>query len=283
MQTLRDARTPLPIDRRPATAWFPARRWTLTVGVVAAVAAGLGGCQAPGPTIASKNPTDAVATLLIGDFSSAEQAQSDQDFREIDLHVVRVWPSRVDGPWLYIEQAVASEPLKPYRQRIYQLALTQNPDAVAGTVESRVYELPGDPLVFAGAWSDPARFADVTVEQLVPREGCTVYLVPNTDGSWSGGTDGNGCSSALRGASYATSEVTVSAKEMRSWDRGWDKTGKQVWGAEKGAYIFKRAGAKKPDAAAKQAPSGEPERQPNGLPVPGSMRTTPSGKPIGVG
>jgi CpeT protein len=25
---------------------------------------------------------------------------------------------------------------------------------------------------------------------------------------------------------------------LLSWDRGWDVNGKQVWGAEKGGYIF---------------------------------------------
>lgn len=256
------------------------RLCTLVCATATGLAAALlGGCQTPGPRIANQSPTEAVASLLTGAFSSAEQAQTDKDFREIELHVARIWPARTDGPWLYIEQAVASEPQKPYRQRIYQLVLSENPDAVAGTVESRVYELPGDPLAFAGAWADPARFTELTVEQLVPRDGCTVYLVSNTDGSWSGGTDGTGCSSALRGATYATSEVTVTPTEMRSWDRGWDKTGKQVWGAEKGAYIFKRAGAAKPDAAAQPAPN----RQPNGQPTPGTMKTTPSGRPIGVG
>jgi CpeT protein len=222
----------------------------------------LAGCQIPGPRIASENPTEAVAALLVGSFSSAEQAKADKDFRQIDLHMVRIWPTRNDGPWLYIEQAVASEPLKPYRQRIYQLAMSDNPDAVPGTVESRVFELPGDPLAFAGAWAEPSRFDSITIEQLVPREGCTVYLVPNTDGSWSGGTDGNGCSSAMRGASYATSEVTATMGELRTWDRGFDKDGKQVWGAEKGAYIFRR------DEPKKEAPK---------VTAPTSI-----GKPIGI-
>lgn len=227
---------------------------TFLCGLVAAAVI-LPGCQMPGPQVASKDPKEAVAALLVGSFSSAEQAKGDKDFREIHLHMTRIWPARVDGPWVYIEQAVASEPLKPYRQRIYQIALSENPDAAPGTVESRVFELPGDPLAFAGAWSEPARFDAMTVEQLVPRDGCTVYLVPNTDGSWSGGTDGNGCSSALRGATHATSEVTATAQELRTWDRGFDKDGKQVWGAEKGPYVFRREAPKAATPARPNAPS----------------------------
>lgn len=258
------------MDARPTPAAGRRRALWIAIALLATPFAAPIGCQAPGPKVASSNPTEAVAGLLVGSFTSAAQAKADKDFREIHLHMTRIWTSRTDGPWIYVEQAVASEPLKPYRQRIYQVALSDNPDAVPGTVESRVFELPGDPLAFAGAWSEPARFDAVSVEQLVPRDGCTVYLVPNTDGSWSGGTDGNGCSSALRGASYATSEVTVNEKELRSWDRGYDRSGKQVWGAEKGAYVFEREGPKSAPSGAKPATTQR------------STVTTPSGRPIDV-
>jgi CpeT protein len=48
----------------------------------------------------------------------------------------------------------------------------------------------------------------------------------------------NNCPSNLRGATYATSEVVVQHDKMISWDRGFDSRDKQVWGAEKGGYIF---------------------------------------------
>ena len=46
------------------------------------------------------------------------------------------------------------------------------------------------------------------------------------------------CISNLRGASYATSEVTIKNDRIFSWDRGLDTNDDQVWGAEKGGYIF---------------------------------------------
>jgi CpeT protein len=222
--------------------------------IVLATALPFGGCAATGETDAAKDPVAAVAGMLVGSYSSLEQSQTDRDFREITLHMATIWADRADGPWIYVEQALASEPLRPYRQRVYQVAISENPDAAPGTVESRVFELPGDPLALAGAWQEPTRFDAITIESLVPRQGCTVYLVPNSDGSWSGGTDGTGCSSALRGATYATSEVTLTSEELRSWDRGFDKDGKQVWGAEKGPYIFRRLPAA-PAAPASTLPS----------------------------
>jgi len=35
-------------------------------------------------------------------------------------------------------------------------------------------------------------------------------------------------------------EVVITETQMVSWDRGFDAGGKQVWGAEKGGYVFKK-------------------------------------------
>jgi len=42
----------------------------------------------------------------------------------------------------------------------------------------------------------------------------------------------------LRGASYATSKVTITPDQIISWDQGFDKNDKQVWGATKAGYVF---------------------------------------------
>ena len=172
--------------------------------------------------------------LMAGSYSSAAQAKADPDFRDVRLHMVRIWPERTDAYWLYVEQAMASSLEKPYRQRVY--AVKVEPD---GKVASHVYELPGDPLGFAGAWKDPKRLDLVNPDLLTAREGCTVFLETEGEG-WKGGTRANACVSNLMGAAYATSEVTVTAEALTSWDRGFDQAGKQVWGSTKGAYRFVR-------------------------------------------
>ena len=87
----------------------------------------------------------------------------------------------------------------------------------------------------AHAQSCPA----VTVADITERDGCAVHL--DWDGNqFDGGTVGSDCRSTLRGASYATSEVTMDETEIRSWDRGYDDQDTQVWGAEAGPYIFVR-------------------------------------------
>ena len=71
------------------------------------------------------------------------------------------------------------------------------------------------------------------------REGCTVHLRREGD-AWRGSTHASDCNSTLNGAVYATSEVVVTAASLTSWDRGYDKAGKQLWDAVKGAYVFDR-------------------------------------------
>lgn len=215
---------------------------------------GLTGCRTPGQADpkAPAGSVESLAGMMVGSYTSDAQAKTDPDFKVIELHMAPIWSSRKDGPWLYIEQAAAGSLDKPYRQRVYHLSVSQNPEKSPGTVESVVFELPGDPLTMAGAWQDPKRFDTMVPEALQAREGCTVYVVPNADGTWTGSTDGELCRSTLRGATYATSEVTITATELRSWDRGFDKDGKQVWGAVKGAYRF----VKKTPAA----PTADPDR-----------------------
>lgn len=182
----------------------------------------------------------ALLKYLSGSFSSEEQHKADADnFFDIRLHMTPIWQHRSDGYWLYVEQARANALDRPYRQRVYQLVqLGEN------EFESRVYELPGespaDALKFAGAWKDPRKLEGVSSENLKLKAGCSIFLKRLPDGSFEGATRGNGCVSTLRGAAYTTSEVKLAPDQMISWDRGWDKDGKQVWGAEKGGYIFKR-------------------------------------------
>jgi len=67
-----------------------------------------------------------------------------------------------------------------------------------------------------------------------------MLLSPVADGAFAGSTLSRMCGSSLRGATWASSEVVITADGMVSWDRGWDDTGAQVWGAEKAGYRFDR-------------------------------------------
>jgi hypothetical protein len=168
---------------------------------------------------------------MTGAFSSCAQALEDSAYHDVRLHMVRIWPHRVDGYWLYVEQALASAMDQPYRQRVYHV------DHIGGAYYcSTVYTVP-DPSRFRGAWRNESALAELTPEDLIRKAGCTLVLKEQGD-SFIGSTLGRLCRSSLHGASYATSEVEIRKDRLVSWDRGFNVTGKQVWGATEGAYVF---------------------------------------------
>ena len=199
-------------------------------GPLAGVALGtlLLGC-AGGPGVPSP------AEFLDGRFSSEAQSNTEDAYFHVLLRHGRIWPAREDGEWVYVEQAMASSPAQPYRQRIYQFV----PRGHTAWI-SRIYTLPS-PEDAVGAWHDPDKLAGVVPEELSLRSGCDVLVEWNErDRAWVGGTRGKGCESNLRGASYATSEVRIAENVIESWDRGYSKYDAQVWGAVDGPYVFRR-------------------------------------------
>jgi hypothetical protein len=171
---------------------------------------------------------------MTGSFSSEERAEIDTSYYNVSLYMTRIWNENSDGFWIYVEQALATNLERPYRQRIYQLA--QKDDS---TFESRVYLLP-NAIRFAGAWKSPKVFDKLTPDSLTLRDGCSIILFRKDGDSFQGVTIDKKCKSGLRGASYATSQVSIFKDQLISWDRGIDENGNQVWGATKGGYIFKK-------------------------------------------
>ncbi len=191
-------------------------------------------CAKATAQVATSTDLDRLATWITGTFSSAEQAQSDTDFFDIRLQIVRIWPQRTDGYWLYVEQATAAAQEKPYRQRVYHLHQLSS-----DLFESRVFTL-NQPEAFINGFKRPDGLTSLSLDSLTLRNGCSIILRKMGDSSFVGTTIANGCESSLRGASYATSVVELSAEQLISWDRGFDNTGKQVWGATKGGYVFRK-------------------------------------------
>ena len=171
--------------------------------------------------------------LMEGSFTSKTQAVQDTDYYNISLHMYPIWEDLSPG-WFYVEQAVASMPNKPYRQRIYKVDQID-----AATFKSAIYMLPNDSLA-VGKWNEPAFFNQWSPSNLEMKEGCDVYLKKIGDKLYEGSTLTGTCLSDFRGAVYATSKVKVSAAGLDSWDQGFDANQKQIWGAEKGPYQFRK-------------------------------------------
>lgn len=207
-------------------------RYTVkTAGLFLVLAANLCSCQ---PRIGKPSAAgvEHLIGFMTGSFDSSEQAARDSSYFNISLHMYPIWESR-EGHWLYVEQALASMQEKPYRQRIYKVE-----EGPKGGFVSRVFTLSREEECI-GKWKTPAFFDAFGMEDVIEKEGCEVYLERTADG-YSGKTGQQTCESNLRGASFASSEVTITKGQIHSWDQGWDAEGKQVWGATKGGYIFKK-------------------------------------------
>lgn len=205
----------------------------------------------PTPTPHVTPAVERLVSLMQGSLSSREQALADSEYFDIRLHMLPIWPDRDDGRWLYVEQAMAVAQAEPYRQRVYRVSARED-----GTIESAVYELP-DPLRFALAWKDPSKLDALRHEDLVRKDGCEVLLREAEPGRFVGATGQKSCPSDLRGASYATSEVEITEVGVRSWDRGFDQAGAQVWGATKGGYSFRHDDPDAPPVQPTSIPAGK--------------------------
>jgi hypothetical protein len=189
-------------------------------------------CVLPGVAHGLESDCGTLVEWMTGSFSSAEQAASDSAYYDIRLEMVPIWADREDARWIYVEQAVAGSTESPYRQRVYRVTQLES-----DLFKSEVFAIP-NAADYAGDWRDESPLAELSPDDLDPRSGCAVFLRQDVSGEFSGGTIGRGCSSGLRGAAYATSEVVIGPDRIESWDRGFDEDGNQVWGAVKGAYVF---------------------------------------------
>ncbi len=198
--------------------------------------------QSQKPSKAFKN----LVEIMQGHYTSELQSKKDSTYFNISLRMTPIWKSK--GAYLYVEQAMASKQDKPYRVRIYKLS--ERPD---GKIVSEIYTLK-DEKAWIGKYTDPTLFDALTEADLDLKSGCEVVLERLSKNTFRGATEvvlerlskntfrgatgEKTCPSELRGASYATSKVTVTKNSILSWDQGFDAVGKQVWGAEKGGYEF---------------------------------------------
>lgn len=184
-----------------------------------------------GPTIpkSEANYKELIAVMQ-GNYSSEKQSKKDTTYFNISLRMVPIWKEK--GAYLYVEQALFNKQEKPYRVRIYKISQINEDEFV-----SDIYTLKNE-KDWIGKWKTPEAFDKLSDKEIELKQGCGVKLTRTDKNKFTGATGNKTCPSELRGASYASSKVTVTENEILSWDQGFDKTDKQVWGAEKGGYVF---------------------------------------------
>src|SRR5690554_2627056 len=170
---------------------------------------------------------------LSGEFTSAEQAQKDDTYKNATLRNVQIWPNATNGAWIYSEETWVSEPESPINQRIFFIS-----EITDSEFSIDVYNLPNKEN-YIGAWNNPNAFSELAVFDLKFKDGCTLFLF--YDGfQYSGETSKGSCPDNSEGSAYSTSNLILVPGEIQLWDRGYNAENKLVWGAKNGPYIYKK-------------------------------------------
>lgn len=210
-----------------------------------------GSARASAATASVPQEVVQVGQWLSGTFDSSLQASQDPDYFNVRLTSCQVTLLGSDGQnlsdavYLYVEQAIAGREQSPYRQRIYRIADARGKETDSPVVESEILLL-SDPRGFVGLCSQDTS-KRVIQRSNAENRGCSVFLRPTSSTSegqaetrFEGTTPPGGCPSSFNGATTVTSYVSLGAASLIAWDIGRDAQGDQVWGPEKGPYVFRR-------------------------------------------
>lgn len=166
---------------------------------------------------------------MCGSFSSHNHADTtvNQYIVDVSLHMAQIWADRNAGEniyWLYVEQAYASSPNSPYRQRIYKVKLD-----VSGDIYDEIYTIPS-PSTYLHGYNNPSIFNALTESNLTIKDGCDVAFTYNNSAQYFvGETTGHSCmANGVPGVSYITSNATIHSSYMTSWDKGYSASGAWV-------------------------------------------------------
>ena len=177
------------------------------------------------------------ARWMEGSFVNTDQSR-DRGEPEYRLHQVRIWPERTDGIWMYSELDSPASPDRSIQQSVLRLN-----DDLEGGIVIESYELPGDSGMYRGDWRVPTRFDSVDQFNLEPKGGCSIQLRQDRDGGLSGSGGGDRCASTLPGSTYQSTRITIGPLGLTLWLKGYDSTGKQVFGPGEAGWTMNRVGA----------------------------------------
>ena len=171
---------------------------------------------------------------ISGTYSNKAQADKNSNYSNITMHIVPIWVSQSKAKmrWLYVEQSAGGSEDKPYLQRIYRLMRVSDQDIA---IDIFLLPNPGD---YTEGWKNPLVFNKLKPENLKMKDGCSIFVTFDGFANFSGTTPPNKCPSDIKGAAYTTTNLVINKEKLILWDRGYDASGHQVWGAKSGGYSF---------------------------------------------
>ncbi|AFY69884.1 protein of unknown function DUF1001 [Thalassoporum mexicanum PCC 7367] len=198
-----------------------------------------------------------VADYLIGAMDTSAAAIANRDVADVRMTtcVVEVIDREPKESviFLYQEQAISTKLEQPYRQRFLRIA----PSKDGKQVESRSFR-PAVSDRWIGLCNREPEARQVSQAELGEAL-CSVFLSLDAERDqygnyyrYIGSTPPEGCPTNFRGAVKITNKILLTDGEMETWDRGFDASGKQVWGADDSSYKFKDINPASQDAQLNQ-------------------------------
>ncbi len=176
-----------------------------------------------------------VVTHLVGAMDTSTQAKTTPGAPNVRITTCKIQVTAEQNPYavfLYQEQALTKQLTKPYRQRFLRIAPTKD----NLKVESAAFK-PSSPKTWIGLCDKPEA-QRVLQRREFGESNCSVFLQP-AGKNYRGETAPGGCPSNFRGATRITNTIILHQTGMDTRDRGFDATGKQVWGAKEQPYQFR--------------------------------------------
>ncbi|MCO4294076.1 chromophore lyase CpcT/CpeT [Solitalea sp. MAHUQ-68] len=173
---------------------------------------------------------------LSGRFSNEDQARFSIDTKPETFVMKQIWAEKEnDELWFYAERFRADSTNLPHQQFVWHVKQTD---------QNRYFiEIftPKTSLPLITDWkSKTPLFAGLTDTMLV-KLSCPLYIVRKTMIEFTGGTKANTCVAGLpANAVYKTIELYCSESTLMLWERGYNATGKLVYGSDKGGTVFRK-------------------------------------------
>lgn len=201
------------------------------------------------PTFAQEAKVEPVQTLPA---PAPAPTWSNADLERIGGMLAGSWSATIDGvatiinaapvsiegltDVLYFESARAESPWRPYRHGIWHLAKDAN-----GTIHLRTLEFrrsAGRLGSAVGTWAAPAAFPSIKADDLITT--MDIVLAPAANGF--SGSSAHPYPTSAFGAASMTSSISITPDALTTADRGFDLSGKKVWGPDEGqSYTFAKS------------------------------------------
>ena len=187
-------------------------------------------------TVVLQDQVEEVVSRLVGAMDTSAQANANPKAPNVRITTckVNVEDAALKRPqiFLYQEQALSQRLSQPYRQRFLRIA----PGANNFGVESAVFK-PPTPKAWIGLCRKPEAERVIQPKDL-GQSNCRVSLQRSGE-TYVGETVAGGCPSDYKGAVRITNRIILHEAGMDTWDRGFDASGNQVWGAKDKPYQFR--------------------------------------------